>query len=170
MRSAMFQSSISVNAQGAQMLFQGAESGIEGVLKYVVEEQIDKGVPLTEPGNLIFEVVSNSASYRLCIDGAGVVVPDGDAKLTVIDETSADISYDDCDPFPNMPVRVTTVLTPTPPGLPGDFTIEGFMLEQNECAATVTAKTLHSRAYADIPGLGMNASHVQLWSVMAPGC
>lgn len=168
MRSALFQSSVSVNAQGAQMLFQGAESGIEGLLTYVVEEQIAKGLPIDQPGNLLFEAIADGESFRLCIDADGVVTPDGNANLNVIDEFTAEIVYDDCDPFPNMPVRVTTVLTPTPPGLPARFPVEGFSIVQNECGGSSEAVTVHSRAYADIPGLGMDASHVQLWAALAP--
>lgn len=167
MRSALFQSKISVNAQASQMMFQGAESGIESVLQLAID-QIDGGIATTAPGHVFYLAASLGQAQRVCILTNGALTMDSNVTFTADGDDWA-VDYTDCAQRTDSPVMITTVVGPTPPSIPGTLTPEGSTLCGNN-ASTICLHQIYSQAFSSIVGLDDNPqSHVQIWSLTGAG-
>lgn len=168
MRSALFQSRISVNSQASQQIFQGAESGLEALLDHAVKQIEVDGYPPQDPRHIFYKALSTSGNtvQRLCFDEKGTTTVTTDATRAPYGD-EWDFDYPDCDERPGSPVLVTTVVTEPPAGIPPSLPIEGTNLcgNQGSCYATTQ---VYSRAFASIAGMRNISSHVQLWGIVAP--
>lgn len=163
MRSALFQGRISVNQQASQLLFQGAESGVESVFDFS-EEQIDSGVAVSSPTHIFYRALIDGVPQRLCYDADGAITVTEDVTRTVVDDFRLDFDYDDCDPRDENPLIVSAIVSEPPPGLATGAPPEGFSL----IPTGFVFRQVYSQSFANISGLGYVKSHVQMWSILIP--
>lgn len=155
MRIALFQNKVSINSQLSQHLFQGAETGLQGVSALMLSELVDGQHPLADPLATLARAASGQV-VRICIDGAGVPAAAGTANRTGPEE----FDYEPCDSFDGNRLAVTGILAPPPPDVPAAVPIEGYDVNGNYMLQQV-----YSRSYAGIGGVRAQASHVQMWGV-----
>ena len=165
MRSALFQGRISVNQQASQLLFQGAESGVESVFDFSVE-QIDGGIPPQNAAHIFYRAVIDGVPQRLCYDADGAITAEEDVTRTVVGE-DLEFTYDDCDQRDDNPLIVTAIVSAPPPGLDQALPLEGTSLCGNNTTCYGTTQ-IYSQSFASIAGLGYVKSHVQMWGILAP--
>lgn len=156
MRSALFQSRISVNAQASQLLFQGAESGLESITSHAAN-------PV--PNNLFRQVVNAPGTVvRFCLSNAAPgFFTDAGAAVTARTDTDLTINVNEC-PGVGGAVAVAAILTAPPPAAMGGLPQppQGYSLDN------YSQSVVYARAYANIAGFGGTKSHVQTWSLLTP--
>lgn len=155
MRLALFQNKVSINSQVAQHLFQGAETGLQGVSTLMVSELVDGEHPLAEPTATLARAV-NGQVLRICVDDEGVPVASGTATRTGPES----FDFVACDAFAGNRLAVTSILAPPPPDIPAAVPIEGYDVNGN-----YVLQQVYSRSYAGVGGIRAQASHVQMWGV-----
>lgn len=155
MKLALFQNRISINAQVAQYLFQGAENGLQGVIDLMVAELPEGEHPLSDPDTALARAV-NGASVRICLDPGGTPV-EGGAINRVSGETFV---FTPCNVIAGQRLSLTGVLAPPPPDIAAVAPIEGYDL-----GGPYGLQQVYSRGYAAINGMRAQASHVQMWGV-----
>lgn len=165
MRSALFQGRISVNQQASQLLFQGAESGVESVFDFAAQ-QIDGGVSPQSPTHIFYRAVIDGVPQRLCYDADGTIDRTEDVTRTVVGEDLV-FDYDDCDQRDDNPLIVTAIVSAPPPGLDQALPLEGTSLCGNNTTCYGTTQ-IYSQSFAGIRGLGYVKSHVQMWGILSP--
>ncbi|MFP5383371.1 MAG: PilX N-terminal domain-containing pilus assembly protein [Gammaproteobacteria bacterium] len=155
MRLALFQNKVSINSQVAQHLFQGAETGLQGVSALMLSELVDGEHPLQDPAGSLARVV-NGQVLRVCVDDAGVALVSGSANRTGPEA----FQFQPCNAFAGNRLSVTSVLAPPPPDIPPVVAMEGYDINGN-----YVLQQVYSRSYAGIGGIRARASHVQMWGV-----
>lgn len=155
MRLALFQNKVSINSQVAQHLFQGAETGLQGISTLMLSEMVDGEHPLQDAAGSLARAV-NGEVLRICVDDEGVPADSGNANRTG-PET---FQFQPCASFAGNRLSVTSILAPPPPDIPAAVPIEGYDVNGN-----YVLQQVYSRSYAGIGGIRAQASHVQLWGV-----
>ena len=165
MRSALFQNRMSINTQLSQMMFQGAESGLQSVLR-VATGQIAAGTEPQDAGHVFYQALVLGQAQRICYDDDGVPTADTDVTRTV---TANDLTFtfDECDARTGSPLLVTAIVSEPPPDMAGSLPIEGTNLCGNQTSCFGTAQ-IYSRAFASIENVPVRSSHVQMWGIVAP--
>lgn len=162
MRSAAFQSKVSVNAQVTQVLFQSAESGLSAMQR-IAAAQIAGGVLPQEAGH-VFAAAYNGVPSRACFNAAGVAVRDANAARVVVSSNEISLPHLPCAAIGDNPVSITAVVARPPCALDMVIQAEGYSLGIGGWGF----RSVMTRSFAEIPGLGFNKSHVQLWAILAP--
>ena len=155
MQMALFQNRVSANAQVAQHLFQGAESGLQGIAQLMVDGLADGEHPLADPASALARAWSGDV-LRVCIDGDGVPAADDEAAMV----GSERFEVTACDPRGPLRLQVSGVLAPPPPDLPAALPIEGY-----DIGGAYVLQQVYARSWSSIDGVRAQASHVQLWGV-----
>lgn len=155
MRLALFQNKVSINSQLAQHLFQGAETGLQGISSLMIAELVDGEHPLQDPAASLARVV-NGQILRVCVDDEGVPAVSGAANRTGPEV----FQFVPCDSFAGNRLAVTSILAPPPPDIPAAVPIEGYDVNGN-----YVLQQVYARSYAGIGGVRAQASHVQMWGV-----
>lgn len=159
MRSALFQSKVAVNAQASQLLFQGAESGLE-----IIASHAANPVPV----NLFQQVVNQPGTVvHFCLSQAapGFVTDNG---ATIAGSTATDITVNmgaaACSALDGANVEVDAILTSPPPaalGIP-------VQPPQGYSLSSYSQAMVYARSYAEIDDFGGPKSHVQTWAMLTP--
>ncbi len=173
MRSALFQTRISTNAQASQLLFQGAESGLEGIYSYAVTP------PYTAPDKTFGDVgksLPGSVVVRFCLQPNGTTVQTPvaavDWTLTPSPGDIVDNFTEWCDGIAGSPpgselVQVAAIMTAPPESsvFINDLPPEVF----SGCVGTEgCGVAVYTQSFARIPGVADTTSHVQIWLLPAP--
>lgn len=162
MRSAAFQSKVSINAQASQMLFQAAESGLASVGEFSAQ-QVAGGVDVFNP-NHMFAKAYNGQPQRICYDEDGGIAMGGTVTRTSIDKDTIELDFADCPAQGDSVTLVSSVVSRPPCGLDSGGPPEGFSLGTEG----FSYRNIFVQSFASIEGLGFEKSHVQLWSLVAP--
>lgn len=165
MRSALFQNRISINTQLSQMMFQGAESGLQSVLNFATG-QIADGIRPQDVQHLFYRALVLAQPQRICYGDDGQAEADGDVVRTLVG-TELEFAFDDCEARTGSPLLVTAVVSEPPPDMAGALPIEGTNLCGNQSSCYGTAQ-IYSRAFASINNVPVRTSHVQMWGIVAP--
>lgn len=174
MRSALFQNRISINQQISQMVFQGAESGIQSVFN-VANPNTNGGVAPQNTAHVFYRALVLGTPVRICYGDDGVAAADAAVANPADNPVQRALSGDDfvftfatpCPARADSPILVNAVVSETPPNLPASLPIEGTNLCGNQ-SGCYSAVQLYSRAFASIANLPVRSSHVQLWGIVAP--
>lgn len=176
MRTALFQSRVSVNSQVENLAFQSAESGLDAAVG-LARLQVNGAGPDAIPGNAndaeiipadtrhIFNRALNVEPQIVCVTSAGAVWK---TRLTGIggsyDENEAP-SFDPadaCDPLPDSNTQVTTVIGQAPPDS-YSAAVEAFDLKYGGALIQVQV-----RAYGEVPNTNVKSVHAEDWGMLGP--
>lgn len=181
MRSALFQNRVSINQQMSQMIFQGAESGIRGVLMCADPNEfgrcgkpdapnpadpdnpdLNKILP-QNPLHIFFQAFMDEVPQQICYDESGdPTATDLPANAVVVVGNELEYDFVPCPANDGSPLRVTAIVSRPPPGLPITMPVEGYNLGHFDTAQ------IYSRSFASINNATVRSSHVQMWGVIAP--
>lgn len=165
MRSALFQGRISVNQQASQVMFQGAESGIESVFSMSLQQMEDDIQP-QNPAHIFYRAVIDGVPQRICYDEDGALTVEEDVTRTLSGDDVV-FDYDDCEQRGDNPLIVTAIVSAPPPGLAQALPLEGTSLCGNNTTCYGTTQ-IYSQSFASISGLNYLKSHVQMWGILSP--
>lgn len=160
MRSALFQSKVAVNAQASQLLFQGAESGLESITSHAAAPA---------PVNFFRQVVNAPGTvvhFCLSQNAPGFVATNADGTA-ITARTATDITVNIPNPCPALGganVRVDAILTAPPPADLGD----PVQPPQGYSLSGYTQSMVYARSYANIAGFDGAKSHVRTWAMLTP--
>lgn len=172
MRSALFQTRISSNAQGSQLLFQGAESGLEAINNYATAPGFR-----ANPNNAFLNVVSGTY-VRFCLQADGTSTPETVAQPlpwgNPASPANVAASFDNwCPGLLGAPsgtelVQVTAVMSLPPPEVARTLTLKPQEITASCTDSTASCVGVYTQSFARIPGFGATKAHVQMWALDAP--
>lgn len=157
MRTALFQSRVSVNSQIQNLAFQAAESGLDSALQRAKEQIADGIMPRNEAH--IFNQAVNVRPQRVCLTEDGVqVIPDGIYNAADAPDYS---DGTECEALPESNTTVTTVL-----GLAPDS--HTLAIQNMDPMNGAVAQGMQMRAYAEVPNTHVTAVHAEEWGMYRP--
>lgn len=170
MRTALFQSRVSINSQTENLAFQAAESGLDAAVG-LARSQITgpDGVSDTGDGEIlpanaahIFNKALNEQPQRVCVTEDGA---EWDEAIDGVYNADGSPGYDEddaCDPLPGSNSRVTTVIGQAPPDS-YSAAAEAFDLKYGGSLIQIQV-----RAYGDVPGTNVTSVHAEEWGMLGP--
>lgn len=164
MRSALFQSKVSVNQQASQLLFQGAESGLESVADFSAN-QVAGGTSTAMPAHIFNRVRNAFETIRICFDIDGNMADFNDVDREVLTPDDLAFDFDACPQRGDNPLEVTAIVSLPPPAQNFAIVAEGYSLGGTGKPVWLP---VYSEAFARVAGLGYQKSHVQYFGVLAP--
>lgn len=160
MRSALFQSKVSVNTQIAQLSFQGAESGLAAVVEQATAD-FAGGRSMTSQQHIFYKALY-VAPQRICVLEDGTIKVESGSSVASRDADSGEITYEPCDAMADNPAVVTAVVAQPPPGQSSGGLRAGFSQQSN-----FQTYNAYVRAHAEV-GSAPAEVHAQYFGVLGP--